>query len=218
MKPLKFIVTKDGSHTLWNEDLDETYHSRHGAVQEAEHVFIETGLKFVLNRKNDISVLEVGFGTGLNAWLTFLELDVLQKNASYIGIELYPVPPLVLSELNYAQNRGEDLFKKMHAFEWNSWNEVSSGNRLLKKQISLEEFNSDEKFDLIYFDAFGPNSQPSMWEPEQLQKCADLLKPEGVFVTYCCKGQVRRDLISAGLNMEKLPGPPGKREMLRGTK
>ena len=218
MKPLQFILTKDGSHTLWNEELDETYHSRHGAVQEAKHVFIETGLKHVLKNRNDISILEVGFGTGLNAWLTLLELPLLEKKAKYTGIELYPVALDVIEQLNYADEHGKDLFNQIHSFEWNSWNQVSSGNQLLKQKVSLEAFQAEEKFDLIYFDAFGPNSQPSMWEPQLLKKCADLLNPGGVFVTYCCKGQVRRDLISAGLSMEKLPGPPGKREMLRGTK
>ncbi|MGB1031204.1 MAG: tRNA (5-methylaminomethyl-2-thiouridine)(34)-methyltransferase MnmD [Flavobacteriales bacterium] len=218
MKPLQFILTKDGSHTLWNEELDETYHSRHGAVQEAKHVFIETGLKHVLKNRNDISILEVGFGTGLNAWLTLLELSLLEKKAKYTGIELYPVALDVIEQLNYADEHGKDLFKKIHSFEWNSWNQVSSGNQLLKQKVSLEDFQTEEKFDLIYFDAFGPNSQPSMWEPQLLKKCADLLNLGGVFVTYCCKGQVRRDLISAGLDMEKLPGPPGKREMLRGIK
>lgn len=218
MKPLKFIVTKDGSHTLWNEDLDETYHSRHGAVQEALHVFIETGLKHVLKERDEISILEVGFGTGLNAWLTLQELTELNKKAKYTGMEPYPVPAAIFSELNYTDKGGADLFEQIHSFKWEEWNEDPSGNQIIKMQVSLEDFQTEEKFDLIYFDAFGPNSQPSMWQPELLEKCADLLAPGGVFVTYCCKGQVRRDLQSAGLRMEKLPGPPGKREMLRGTK
>ena len=215
--PIHLITTKDGSHTIWNEELDETYHSRHGALQESLHVFIEMGLVPLLSHKNEIRVFEMGFGTGLNAWLTFHRLKETKIILRYNGIEAFPLDQQITHSLNYA-DQDRDLFHKLHNVPWGQFNEISPNQWLLKRKVKIEEMDENQSFDLIYYDAFGPNTQPDLWSAEVLNKCVRMMNPGAVFVTYCSKGQVRRDLRDAGLEMEKLPGPPGKREMLRGIK
>jgi len=224
---LSLTVSEDGSHTLCREDLNETYHSIHGAIQESKHVFIDAGLRHWLknNISNDIKILEVGFGTGLNALLT---LDYLRKEAQelkvkYTGYELYPLEKEITQQLNYTSEKHSltalrPEFELMHATNWQQSNEISSEFQLTKIDQSILELDDNQKYDLIFYDAFAPQVEPTLWEVEVFEKIYNATKPEGIFVTYCAKGQVRRDLESVGFKMERIPGPPGKREMLRGTK
>ena len=215
---IKKIVTADGSSSLYREDIDETYHSRHGAVQEALHVFIDAGLKKVAESKKEITILEVGFGTGLNCLLTALEAKNLGLKIDYITLETIPLSKDLTSALTYMQLNPE-IYSKIHETAWEKSVEISSNFFLTKKKLAVQELDlSSQSIDLIYYDAFGPRAQPEMWTPKVFQLLQKTLSPEGIFVTYCAKGQVRRDLQATGLVMERLAGPPGKREMLRGRK
>lgn len=219
MDTIKLIVTGDGSHTLLNEALDETYHSRHGAIQESMHVFIEQGLKFLLKEQKPgpISILEVGFGTGLNALLTLTESIKNELAIAYTSLETYPLGQELWKNLNYPDP--DYLFNELHKAEWHKWVEITDHFKLLKLEKSLQHTELEpEQFDLIYYDAFAPNKQPEMWEQPVLNKVIKTLKSRGAFITYCAKGQLKRDLKSLGLIVESLPGPPGKREMVRAIK
>jgi tRNA U34 5-methylaminomethyl-2-thiouridine-forming methyltransferase MnmC len=221
MMKVEIRESNDGSSTLYNVDLDETYHSVHGAIQEARHVFIEAGLRNALNVTSDISILEIGFGTGLNALLTVNEIaNKPTVKIDYTGIEKYPVSSEMWKSVNYPSILGgEELFQKMHDVDWQKAQIVISENFLLTKRTDdILTFKEADKFDVIYFDAFSPTSQPELWCIEVFQNMYNSLKVGGVIVTYCAKGQVRRDFQSVGFKMERLPGPPGKREMLRGIK
>ncbi|MDP4954069.1 MAG: tRNA (5-methylaminomethyl-2-thiouridine)(34)-methyltransferase MnmD [Flavobacteriales bacterium] len=217
MNRVEKIQTKDGSDSLWMPDLDETYHSRHGALQEAKHVFIEMGLNEVLKQVQHPKILEVGLGTGLNCWLSFQHLKEMSLPLKYTALEAYPLEWDLVSSMNYA-SEDRELFEAIHRAEWGHLVELQPEKELLKIETKLENYLPSEKVNLVYFDAFGPNTQPEMWLPSQLQRCYDALEEGGIFVTYCAKGQVRRDLVSCGFEVERLPGPPGKREMLRGRK
>lgn len=217
MNRVEKIQTKDGSDSLWMPDLDETYHSRHGALQEAKHVFIEMGLDEVLKYVSHPKILEVGLGTGLNCWLSFHHLKEKSLPLKYTALEAFPLEWGLVSSMNYAAE-DRNLFEAIHRAEWGHSVELQPEKELLKLETKLENYLSSEKVNLVYFDAFGPNTQPEMWLPSQLQRCYDSLDEGGIFVTYCAKGQVRRDLVSCGFEVERLPGPPGKREMLRGRK
>lgn len=219
MESIKIITTEDGSHSLLNETLDETYHSRHGAKQESNYVFIDKGLNFFVdqNSAKAVSILEIGFGTGLNALLTAKKSSADQITINYTTIETDPLPPEIWKTLNYSLN--DLLFEDIHEANWNEWVSLTPTFKLFKNQISLQQvvFN-DEEFDVIYFDAFAPNKQPEMWTYEMLEKVYRALKLNGVFVTYCAKGQLKRDLKTLGMSVESLSGPPGKREMVRAIK
>ena len=219
MNTIKIIITGDGSHTLLNEAMDETYHSRHGAVQESLHVFIGQGLNYLFKKQNHefISILEVGFGTGLNALLTLSEASKNEWSVAYTSLETYPLSQEVWENLNYPDPHR--MLKELHKAEWQKWEQISPHFSLLKLERSLQlvELES-EQFDLIYFDAFAPNKQPEMWELSLLDKVVKTLKSGGAFITYCAKGQLKRDLKTLGLIVESLPGPPGKREMVRAIK
>lgn len=215
---LEFTITKDGSHTLYNAELDETYHSRHGAIQEAEHVFLKSGLD-LLKEKPSVSIFEMGFGTGLNAFMTYLHVKQSRQKIQYFGLESTPVTEAVWKNLNYldglnAQNE-QAVFNKMHSSSWEKPEDISPNFELTKIKGDLQTFKIDQQVDLIYFDAFGPRVQPHLWRLEVFEKMKMLLKPSGILVTYSCKGDVKRAMIAAGLQVEKIPGPPGKREMLR---
>ncbi|HNT49695.1 MAG TPA: tRNA (5-methylaminomethyl-2-thiouridine)(34)-methyltransferase MnmD [Cyclobacteriaceae bacterium] len=217
---IKLITTNDGSHSLLNTELDETYHSRHGARQESEYVFIEHGLNYWINcnQQNHIRILEVGLGTALNAWLTLCAPNVQALTLQYFAIEKFPLPAEVWQHLNYATTHRE-LFEKIHSSPWNSWQSILPTAHLFKCENSLQDCSiPDLKFDLIYYDAFAPNKQPDMWAFNVLEKVVQCLAPGAVFVTYCAKGQLKRDLKNLGLQVESLPGPPGKREMVRAIK
>ena len=207
----ELLQTADGSFTLFIPEVQETYHSAHGAVQESMHVFIENGLKAC--DKEMIRVLEVGLGTGLNAILT---LQHATKKIDYCALEPYPLSKEILNEL---ATSGSDKFEmKFHASNVGEWISIQENFSFVRMEIGLEEFSSEEKFDVIYYDAFGPRVEPGLWTLERMQQCFDLLNEGGVFVTYCAKGEVRRNLQAAGFIVERLAGPPGKREMLRGVK
>jgi tRNA U34 5-methylaminomethyl-2-thiouridine-forming methyltransferase MnmC len=218
----EIITTKDGSHSLLQKELNETYHSVHGALQESAHVFIRHGLDYWLQRNSnhDVAVLEVGFGTGLNALLTAHASTTQQVNVSYATIEAFPLDKEVWSRLNYGQTLASvDLFEKIHDVSWNAEHMITPTFLLTKYYSTLQELNLlPAAFDVVYYDAFAPSKQPEMWELPLLQKVCDALKINGVFVTYCAKGQLKRDLQSIGMKVETLAGPPGKKEMVRAIK
>jgi tRNA U34 5-methylaminomethyl-2-thiouridine-forming methyltransferase MnmC len=217
---LKLKLTNDGSHTLYRTDLDETYHSTHGAIQESKHVFIKKGLDYSCSDlgKKKISILEVGFGTGLNCFLSFLYAKKNNIFIEYTALEINPLCNQIVKELNYCTNQDEQcIFNKMHSVNWNELNGISSDFKLNKIHNSLQEYTFKNTFDLVYFDAFGPRVEPNLWKKEWYEKIKTSLNNNAIIVTYCAKGAVRRDLISAGYIIERLEGPPGKREMLRGS-
>jgi tRNA U34 5-methylaminomethyl-2-thiouridine-forming methyltransferase MnmC len=222
MHDLKLITTADGSNSLLNNAIGETYHSRHGALQESTHVFIKNGLNYFIeqNTPQKINILEVGLGTGLNAWLTLENLLSKEIEIHYTAIEIFPLPKSIWQLLNYAQgNLHKTSFESIHSCQWNEPVKLASTFYLNKLHNSLLEVDlSSYSFDLIYFDAFAPNKQPELWELPILKKMVDQLLRNGVFVTYCAKGQLKRDLKFLGLEVEALSGPPGKREMIRATK
>lgn len=213
---IKIITTHDGSHSLLNEELQETYHSTHGAMQESVYVFIKQGLELVKS-SSTIRVLEIGFGTGLNAFLTAQWANLQMKPIQYFTIERYPVPETIWKELNYAQPGEEKvLFEQLHQASWQQWNPITNHFSIYKCEGSLQETDlMKQRSDIVFFDAFAPNKQPAMWELPVLEKVVATLEPGGVFVTYCAKGRVKRDLKSLGLEVLSIPGPPGKREMIR---
>lgn len=215
-------ATGDGSFTLYNCELDEHYHSIHGAYTESMHVFIRSGLHVVWDRLKEVKVLEVGFGTGLNAWLTALEADRTQKKIHYTGLEYHPLSQEVIIQLQLPRLQdhpdGQDLWQKIHDAEWNKPTALSPWFEIQKVELNWTEEQPEGLFDLIYYDAFAPNKQPEMWTPSLFEKSFQLLAKGGVWVTYTAKGSVRRGLQEAGFRVEKIPGPPGKREMLQAWK
>ena len=219
MQP-KIILTKDGSKTLHFPEWNESYHSSHGAITEALHVYIKNGLEHrILNMPmQNISVLEMGFGTGLNAYLTYKYGQNRELKITYTSIEKYPIDPSIISSLNYVDEGDEDLFNLMHTCPWEEFSAITTQFKLKKHLVDIDVFKTDDKFDVVFYDAFGPRVQPNLWSTAILQHMYDHLNYHGVWVTYCCKGSVRRDLIDIGFQVEKIPGPPGKREMLRATK
>lgn len=216
----EIIKTLDGSTTIHLEEWNESYHSKHGAIQEAKHVFIKNGLSLFEN--NPVSILEIGFGTGLNAFITFLESEQKTQQIDYVGVEAYPVNADEVMAMNYVVElealEFENIFQKMHKCEWNEKTEISSQFSLTKRKQFFDEIDDLEIFDLIYFDAFGYRVQPELWSTEIFQKMYNSLKPNGVLVTYAARGVVKRSMISVGFTVEKLAGPPGKREMFRAFK
>lgn len=213
---IKKITTADGSSSLYREDIDETYHSRHGAVQEALHVFIDKGLRKIAETKSEITILEVGFGTGLNCLLTALEAKKLDLKINYLGLETVPLDLELVDELTY-KGLNPELYIKIHSTPWENESEITPNLFLTKLNTKVQDLDiPDQSVDLIYYDAFGPRAQPEMWTSAIFELLQKTLSPQGVFVTYCAKGQVRRDLQATGMVMERLEGPPGKREMLRG--
>lgn len=221
MDDLEIITTADGSHTLRNKQLNETYHSIHGAVQESMHVFIQQGLQYYCQRHHskEVSILEVGFGTGLNALLTLQYVIENQISVRYTTIEPFPLPEEVWSKLNYGYANGSrEHFKAIHEARWDSEVSLGSGFSVLKMKTMLREVDLEGVYDVIYFDAFAPAIQPELWDYESLKKVVGALKKDGVFVTYSAKGQLKRDLRTLGLMVDTLPGPPGKNEMVRGKR
>ncbi len=217
----KIIKTGDGSNTLFLPEWNENYHSKHGALQEALHVFIKNGL--LQFKKPTLSVLEVGFGTGLNALLTAQTAVDEHLNIHYTGLEAHPLGWTEIETLGYEELIPDEQalrwFEKMHTCSWEVFETISPHFKLCKRHVKLQKHQADPaSFDLIYFDAFGPRVQPEMWTLTHFEKLFDALRQGGLFVTYCAKGQVRRDLETAGFAVERLPGPPGKREMLRARK
>jgi len=217
----KIRQTSDGSHTLYVAEIDETYHSTHGAIQESMHIFIDSALRKC--RLNQIRILEIGFGTGLNALLTKQEADLNGYTIHYTTLEKFPVRMELVAALNYASLTtvvaGADFFNEIHQAPWNTTVQVASNFELHKVECDFTQFESAlNQFDVIYFDAFSPDKQPEMWTVEQFSRIYDWCAPQAVLSTYCAKGIVRRALQQVGFEVERLPGPPGKREILRATK
>ena len=216
-------MTEDGSSSIYNPELDETYHSTHGAIQESNHVFIDAGLHHFFNKnkgRKEIKIFEVGFGTGLNALLTSYSLITHSTSINYTSIELNPLDPKVIGNLNYPSQivGSEPMFKSIHRSLWGVFEILKENFALRKIHASFLTYKPDGLVDLIFFDAFSPDKQPELWTLESLKKCYKMLSTGGVFVTYSAKGQLKRDLKSLHFEVESLPGPPGKFEMIRATK
>lgn len=218
----RVVKTADGSTTIHIEEWDEHYHSTHGAIQEAYHVFIDMGLNCFLNKQKAISILEIGFGTGLNAFITYLECLKRQHDVTYVGVEGYPVSADEIAALNYVEaleaTEYSTVFNTMHVKPWEQEMVLSENFKLTKRNQFFADITDKETFDLIYFDAFGARVQPDLWTEAIFLKMFEALKSGGVLVTYAAKGSVRRAMLAVGFTVERLPGPPGKREMLRATK
>jgi tRNA U34 5-methylaminomethyl-2-thiouridine-forming methyltransferase MnmC len=218
------VITKDGSHTISVPEMNVTYHSVHGAIQESLHVFIEAGLihSGIFTYTGVHEILEMGFGTGLNALLTLAEAEKHKKRIYYTALELYPLSTEEIKPLNYCDQLNlphyQPLFDKLHFTGWEEMYEVTENYRLTKHQVSLQNFSSEKLFSIIYYDAFAPKAQPELWTKEIFIKLYNLLRQEGILVTYCSKGDVQRAMKAAGFMIEKIPGPPGKREMIRAFK
>lgn len=211
--------TNDGSTTLFVPSLDEHYHSIHGAYNEAMHVFIDAGLNSI--NEEPIHLLEIGFGTGLNALLTLRESIQFSQSIRYTGVEAYPVTEEEVEIMNYRKlvnSSVGDLYTHMHQAQWNKPTEITPLFQLHKQQKTFDQIEDIEAFDLIYFDAFAPSAQPELWTVPIFNKMFSALKDGGILVTYCAQGQVKRNMKEAGFIVERLPGPPGKREMTRASK
>lgn len=216
----EIIQTLDGSTTIHLTEWDECYHSKHGAIQEAQHVFIKNGLSLFQNQK--VAILEIGFGTGLNAFITLLEAKKMQQTIDYVGVEAYPISAEEVLKMNYVSELNADkestLFDTIHESNWGEKVLLHDGFTLTKRNQFFEEINDDNTYDLIYFDAFGYRVQPELWSTEIFRKMFKALKNNGVLVTYAARGVVKRSMIEVGFAVEKLEGPPGKREMFRARK
>ena len=216
----EIIQTLDGSTTIQITDWDECYHSRFGAVQEAKHVFIKNGLSLFENK--EISILEIGFGTGLNAFVTYLESQKWKLAINYVGVEGYPVSSEEVVSMNYVSELNAEskrkIFEKMHNCNWEEKIVLRDDFVLTKRNQFFADIEDIEIFDLIYFDAFGYNVQPELWSTAIFKKMYNSLKTNGVLVTYAARGVVKRSMIEVGFKVEKLAGPPGKREMFRAVK
>ncbi len=219
----RIVKTEDGSHTLELVGMDEHYHSTFGAVQESRHVFIQHGLQSLSGKISAINILEVGLGTGLNALLTFMVSQKKNLQVYYFALEPFPLKREEYEALNYAsllsETRLQERFLKFHECEWIKDIEFFPGFVFRKEETGLEAASfAGHFFDLVYFDAFGPDTQPELWTQPMFEKVSSAMKPGGILTTYCAKGSVRRAMKASGLNVEKLPGPPGKREMTRAVK
>tara|TARA_R110002033_G_scaffold170434_2_gene212938 strand:- start:149 stop:832 length:684 start_codon:yes stop_codon:yes gene_type:complete len=222
----KIVITADGSSTIHLPDWDEQYHSKHGAIQEAKHVFIKHGFHHYLTlypfEKYPVFILEIGFGTGLNAFITLLEAEKRHIYVNYVSVEAYPVEMDEINQLNYPTTleaiEKAHIFKHLHELDWENKHQLTLSFCLTKQKKCFSEIKDLNTFNIIYFDAFGARVQPELWTESIFQKMYDALLPNGILVTYAAKGSVRRAMQTVGFKVEKLPGPPGKREMLRACK
>ncbi len=219
----KLILTGDGSSSIQLTEWDEQYHSKHGAINEAIHVYIQTGLVHFLETNplvNPVSILEIGFGTGLNAFLTLLESNDRNIPIHFTGVEAYPLSTLEVNSVNYAEmlKQPSAPFLKMHETPWETPTEITSTFQLEKRKQLFADITDQEAFNVIYYDAFGSRVQPELWGESIFKIMYRALKKGGVLVTYAAKGSARRAMESCGFKVERLPGPPAKREMLRATK
>jgi tRNA U34 5-methylaminomethyl-2-thiouridine-forming methyltransferase MnmC len=215
----EIIQTKDGSTSIYIPELNETYHSRHGAIQEANHVFIKNGLS--LCEGKSISILEIGFGTGLNALITYHEALKSNQMIEYVGIEAYPVSLEDAMKMNYVEEINpalEEIYEQLHASDWEVQKKLNPNFSFLKRKQLFETITDVAAFDVIYFDAFGFDVQPELWNDAIFKSMYTALKFDGILTTYACRTSIKNSMISAGFTVEKLPGAPGKREMLRATK
>ena len=217
---MKLEQTADGSYTLYVPELDEHYHSVKGALTESQHIFIDMGLKH--SSVTAPHILEIGLGTGLNCVLTLLEAKESQRHVHYTGIERYPLNEEIIRKLNYPSIIGKECEEDYYAIHQAPWEEdvcLSPWFTLHKLEGDFTHYSFEQKYDIIYFDAFAPEKQPEMWEQSLFDNLYQVLNEGGILTTYCAKGVVRRMLQTAGFKVERLPGPPGgKREILRATK
>ena len=213
----EILITSDGSTTINLPELNEQYHSKNGSINESYHVFINSGLRQV--KSDVVSILEIGFGTGLNCFITYLEAE---KEIDYVGVEAYPVTSEEVEKMNFISvlnaEKDKASFEKIHNVPWEEKHQISDKFSLTKRKQFFEDIDDKNAFNLIYFDAFGARVQPQLWTVEIFRKMFDSLKENGILVTYSAKGSVRRAMQEVGFIVERLPGPPGKREMLRAIK
>lgn len=213
----EILITSDGSTTINLPELNEQYHSKNGSINESYHVFINSGLRQV--KSDVVSILEIGFGTGLNCFITYLEA---KKEIDYVGVEAYPVTSEEVEKMNFISvldaEKDKASFEKIHNVTWEEKHQISNKFLLTKRKQFFEDIDDKNAFNLIYFDAFGARVQPQLWTVEIFRKMFDSLKENGILVTYSAKGSVRRAMQEVGFTVERLPGPPGKREMLRAIK
>lgn len=219
-KENEHFLTEDGSSSLFSNQFETLYHSKHGALNESRHVFIQAGLVPMASIFPTVRILEMGFGTGLNAILAQQFAQNHQIPIRFTSFEQYPIDLDLLDALNYCTTipYPKYLFEKIHFSQWNQWNEISENFLLHKRQDDILLLNDSNEYNLVFFDAFSPNEQPELWEPIVFEKIYNALVLDGCLVTYCAKGQVKRNLRSVGFEVESLPGPPGKREMTRAWK
>ncbi len=220
----EFVPTEDGSVTLYVPELNEHYHSIHGAIQEAQHIFIRAGFDYRLDtcrNPESLHILEAGFGTGLNAYLTLLHATERQIPVHYHTLEKYPLSQEEINRLNYNALTGGShvsLFETIHAAPWEEEKQLTPFFHICKHKCDFRELEMPPIFDIVYFDAFNPDVQPHLWTADVFSRFYSALRPDGILVTYCVKGIVKQALRSVGFNIRRLPGPPGKREMLRASK
>jgi tRNA U34 5-methylaminomethyl-2-thiouridine-forming methyltransferase MnmC len=214
------LLSEDGSSTLLSNNYGVTYHSRHGALQESEHVFIKSGLDFIKEDKNEIHIFEMGFGTGLNAYLSLLYALRNNLNIQYTSFELHPLPRDLVKQLNYTELLPEhaNLFQLIHDIDWNKMQKLHPNFSINKVERNILDFSYEETFDVIFYDAFAPETQGKLWEAPIMEKMYQSLKNDGVLVTYCAKGVFKRTLKAIGFEVQSIPGPPGKREMTRAVR
>jgi tRNA U34 5-methylaminomethyl-2-thiouridine-forming methyltransferase MnmC len=217
---ISIFTTKDGSHSLLHQELNETYHSTHGAIQESRHVFLSHGLH--AHEADELSILEYGMGTGLNVLLTCIAAAETKRRVALTTLEAFPVDQDVITKINYpdllGDAKGAEWFTLIHSAPWDETIRVNEYMELKKIRTAFEEFKPNELYDIIYFDAFAPSKQPELWTCEMLEKTVSVMAPGGIFVTYSAMGQLKRDLAKLGLQVETLEGPPGKKEMVRAIK
>ncbi len=219
----QLVMTGDGSHSLYLAACNEHYHSTHGALRESQHIFIGYGYdEMAANAGGRLRILEVGFGTGLNALLTWERCAQGMSAVEYVAIEAFPVTVELASQLNYASclenSATQEIFAVMHQCSWGIWRNLGGNFSLLKLQTRIEDFEPVDPYDLVYFDAFSPPVQPELWTRTIFDKLYRCMRRGAVLVTYCAKGEVKRNLRAGGFVLENLPGPPGKREITRARK
>ena len=215
----KIISTEDGSKTIFVKSLNESYHSSFGAINESSHIFIQNGLQYLAGE--NLKVLEIGFGTGLNAYLSLQNALNTSKKVSYLGIEKYPLVREEWEALNYTEIQKEihsGEFEMLHRSAWDTWTRINNYFDFYKICADLRDFRWDGTFDLVYFDAFSPNVQPGLWSSEIFHKLYSYLEPGGILLTYSSRGMVKQNLIAAGFKISRLPGPKGKRHIIRALK
>lgn len=215
----QLIKTSDGSHSIYVPELDEHYHSVHGAVQESMHIFINNGFGYCT--ADPVSVLEIGFGTGLNALLTAVRSMEATREVNYVSLEKYPLDRTIINSLNhmdYAGHDGREIFQRIHSSPWNTSVRICRNFTLNKVETDMTRTKLTGSFDLIYFDAFGPDKQPDMWTSHIFEEIGSVTSTNGILVTYSAKGEVKRNLKACGFDVSLIPGPPGKRQMIRAVK
>ncbi|MCB0664353.1 MAG: tRNA (5-methylaminomethyl-2-thiouridine)(34)-methyltransferase MnmD [Saprospiraceae bacterium] len=216
---LSLILTRDGSHSFFSERFNDSYHSLHGAVQESNHVFIKHGLEYLAKTTNEIKLLELGLGTGLNFILSYEYVKTRPELTLYYeSWEAYPVPKTMSDQLQYGRFLESNDLINIHDLSWNTTHRVSPQVTLNKQLKHFEELDRDQCFNLIFHDAFAPQKQPYLWQESFLEKIAKSAQKDAILVTYCAQGEFRRALTRLGFDVHKLPGPPGKREMVRAIK